>query len=862
MLARVEELADREEGVKSARWRPYFSLIPLPEIIADAIGVGPNSKKVQSLFQHLLAKTGNELYVLQDAPLEDIGRVAGPVVAEGIRRVRTGEVHIAAGYDGAFGEIRLFSPEERKEISQQITFFPERQSTHSDNSQKSAKGGNASPKPSDAAAPDTEKTAPDEPESEPENRSEKENTVREYLLPYQQYHADKMLRTWQSDENEPFQAEYAPDLPDMQLGNQLPEDVNTSQWKAVTHFGSHLLIVAGPGTGKTHTLTYRITHFAQCFSASEDMLAITFTNRAAEELHERLRRRLEPHEADAVTVGTFHSFCLHLLRQYAGSTGLPENFVLATDEHIDALLAALWPEMSAGERKKRRQSISLWKARGITDFIPEDVAEYNRALRERAWLDFDDLLFEALKLLREKPEIADAVRTSYRYIFVDEYQDINPAQHQLLIELVRDGVHITAIGDPNQAIYGFRGSDPRFFESFAEDFGATRTIYLAENYRSAVNLLTASGQVIQSGKNSSVPGLTAKIISEGRLTIHEAATEKAEAEYVVHQIERMIGGSSMFSQDSGRVAGDQQAERSFADFAVLYRLNTQAHALREAFARSGMPFRIVGEKPLLARKGIREMIDFLRFANGTELSAEALGSLLVFLIDGLGPKKAGTLLSGWPQQEGKLSFDAVYEHARTEDDKAAALLRDCAEVAEKLHDQGVIAAMRHLMVLPTWQKKFTADSELNDNWQQLVRVSRLRKNFGDFLDYLMLQRAEDEYEARSEHITLMTLHASKGLEFPVVFIVGCEQGLLPLDLDGYSTDPEEERRLFYVGMTRAKENLYLVRAKKRVLFGKGGKTVASPFLKDIEEQLKAYEQATPRPRKKSSRENPDQLSLF
>ena len=861
VLARVEELADREEGEKSARWRPYFSLIPLPEIISDAIGVGVNSKKVQSLFQHLLAKTGNELYVLQDAPLEDISRLAGPVVAEGIRRMRTGDVHIAAGYDGAFGEIRLFTPEERKEISQQKTFFPDSLNKHiGKNEPTGAKRATASQEATSAVA---EKSTPAAGRAgEHGNRSEKESTVRDYLLPYQQYHADKMLRSVTAEEDQPFHVESSPDFPDIRFGNQLPEDVNTSQWKAVTHFGDHLLIVAGPGTGKTHTLTYRIAHFAQCFSATEDMLAITFTNRAAEELHERLRQRLQPHEADAVTVGTFHSFCLHLLRQYATATELPDQFELATEEHIETILSDLWPELSAAERKKRRQTISLWKARGVTEFVPDDVQAYNRALRRHNLLDFDDLLLETLKVLREKPAIADSVRSSYRYIFVDEYQDINAVQHQLLTELVRDGVHITAIGDPNQAIYGFRGSDPRFFDSFSKDFGAARTIYLSENYRSAVNLLTASGQVIQSGRSDGVPSLTAKIISEGRLTIHEAGTEKAEAEYVVHQIERSVGGTSMFSQDSGRVAAPQNAERSFADFAVLYRLNTQAQALREAFARSGIPFRIVGDKPLLSRKGIREMIDFLRFANGAELPAHALAELLVFLVDGLGPRTAEKLTAGWPQRDGKLSFQAVRDAGEAAAGKAAPVLHDCAEIADKLHDQGVIAAMHHLVVLPVWREKFTSDSELNDNWQQLVRVSRLRKNFGDFLDYLMLQRAEDEYEARSEHVTLMTLHASKGLEFPVVFIVGCEQELLPLELEGYDTDMAEERRLFYVGMTRARENLYLVRAKKRTLFGKSRATKPSPFLKDIEEQLKAYEQTTPRRRNKTSRQNPDQLSLF
>ncbi len=487
-----------------------------------------------------------------------------------------------------------------------------------------------------------------------------------------------------------------------------------SQQKAVEYNDGHLLSVAGPGTGKTHILTHRIARSITFLNPSEKVLAITFTNKAALELEHRLSTLAG--ERDAVFIGTFHSFCLQLLKTYWNKFGGPKDFFVALPEEIEKFCKSIWPDLSAGTRKSLLQEISQWKATQFEDAIPEDVKIYDQYLREKNLLDFDDLLLEAVKLLKKNLSLLKEIRKIYRYVCVDEYQDINPAQHALLKLLVHPGGGVlTAIGDPNQAIYGFRGSEVKFFESFEKDFPGAQTLSLEENYRSAQNLLAASSQVVAKSRFKCVSPLTAKIAEAGRLTIYEAPTDSAEAEYVVHQIEKMVGGTSMFSQDSGRVVRHAGAERSFGDIAVLYRLNSQSRALKTALERSGIPYEIAGEKAL-------------------------------------------------------------------EDE--------------------------------------------------------------------LLSTEDEKYVERSERVSLMTLHAAKGLEFPVVFIVGCEENILPLHLEGMTSDPQEERRLFYVGMTRAKDELFLVRANKRLLFGKFYQNAPSPFLADIEEELKAYEKSIPRRKEK------------
>jgi len=505
-----------------------------------------------------------------------------------------------------------------------------------------------------------------------------------------------------------------------------PANINPAQWAAINHPARQLLITAGPGTGKTHTLTHRIAHQLQSLSSQQKILAITFTNKAAEELRQRLSALVKNGDSK-LFVGTFHAFCLALLQEYAIEADLPPDFRIASPDEIKILAKDLWPEDKPRQREDKLDEISRFKSTyPASSEEPRTLARYDEALRERKWLDYDDLILEALTLLAGNEKIRSRTQAQYQVgIFVDEYQDINSVQHALLQRLTGKDGRITAIGDPCQAIYAFRGSDVRFFETFTQDFPGAVRLSLTENYRSAASLVAAASQVITSA-SSTVPELVAKIYQEGHLTIHESATDKAEAEYVVHNIEKLVGGTSMFSHDSGRVGKEEDAHYGFGDMAVLYRLNSQAHILKEAFERSGIPYHISSKK------------------------------------------------------------------TNEEDDEGPCPIRG------------------------------------------------------------------EEFEILGDKVTLMTLHAAKGLEFAVVFIVGCEESLLPLNLKDMAADLAEERRLFYVGMTRAKTRLYLVRARTRRLYGKTCHFPASPFLSDIAEELKKYELAAPIKRKKDD----EQMKLF
>ncbi len=603
-----------------------------------------------------------------------------------------------------------------------------------------------------------------------------------------------------------------------------PPDINPSQWEAICHEGSHLLIVAGPGTGKTHTLTCRIAHFVDRLKDSQRVLAITFTYKAAQEMRERLRRRC-PEKEDRLWVGTFHGFCLQFLRDHSFLSHLPLDFTIAGSAEIEGLGKRLWPQKTPTQRQEILEAISRWKASYGEKDLPVDVSAYNHLLRDQALLDFDDLLYETHRLLKAQSQPLTQTQASYPFVFVDEYQDINGIQHALLKALVGPGVFLTAIGDPHQSIYSFRGADPRFFESFLDDFPGAAIRYLNENYRSAANLLEASKQIMALRNSSPVPELVARIYTEGHLTVYEAPTDKAEAEYVVHTIEKLIAGTTFFSHDSKRVESHRLSDYSFGDIAVFYRLKVQAELFKEALGRSGIPYHVTGEKPLLEEPGIYEVVMLLRLAQDLSVPSERVERLSETFGEGI-------------------HLPAVLLNLK-----------------EKLKTLNLVEALEFFLESSAGQHFILDDARRKENLQRLKDLASSSQGSVEVFDHLFLQQPEDSLEGRVEKVSLMTLHASKGLEFPVVLIVGCEENLLPLKRPGLKTDQEEERRLFYVGITRAKQRLYLTWAKRRRLFGQKYENSPSSFLTDIAEKLKVYEQNRhPSSLRKKGQE--EQLSLF
>ncbi|MEK7729002.1 MAG: ATP-dependent helicase, partial [candidate division KSB1 bacterium] len=696
--------------------------------------------------------------------------------------------------------------------------------------------------------------------------------------------------------------------------------LNPSQQRAVQHRGTHLLIVAGPGTGKTHTLVHRILHVVEQGVSPEAVLAITFTNKAAEEMQRRLREHLGE-AAQRLTTGTFHAFCLNLLRERGF------GFEIVDEERQKEIAKALWPEASAAERQAWLEEISLQKAKrncspgplwadddvhdaaphkamlncspgplwaddnvhdaaphkgmlncspgplwaddNVHDAAPHKGAglramPYQTALRrERLW-DFDDILLEAIALIENDQAVREQLHARYRWLFVDEYQDLNPAQHRLLKLLVHANALVTAIGDPNQAIYGFRGSEVSYFTNFAKDFPGAVEMRLEENYRSGANILSASGQVIERGEETFALPLSAALLTEGRLTIYAAPTDKAEAEYVVHEIEKMVGGTSMFSQDTRRVEREEEGSRSFGDFAILYRLNALRGPLEEALERSGMPYQISGDAPLVQRAGVLPLLALIRHAAGLSFQTKHVVELIAILTPGFGEVSAHKMIEALPQFElEKMARFAEAENLGAKVKSALLITQQSFLLYKKTaQEHGLAQALESFYQTPGLKTFLQEHKTLHENWMRVARLARRRESVRAFCDALALESASDHFEARAEKIALMTLHASKGLEFPVVFIVGCEEHLAPMQLETLAGDPAEERRLFYVGMTRAKEQLYLLRAMKRRLFGKVCEHAPSRFLSDIEEQLKAYEHWQAKPQKQVEKVMDNQLDLF
>lgn len=848
VMHRVESLADREFTPHSPGRHPYKSLVPLPEILAEIHNVGVNSKRVQAGFQFLLSKLGSELHILQDAPLEDIERFGGPMVSEGIRRMRAGELQIAAGYDGEYGTIRLFDEHERESFSTQLGFFVENVKRAADTRSEQAPPKVAEPSGHYGKAITEEETSPRTSDSEgaPAARRKEPAAAAQAL--------SATLDSW---------------------------GLNEEQRRAVAYTDSPLLIVAGPGTGKTRTLTHRIAYLIrQKDVAANAILAVTFTNRAAHEMMARLQALIGVPEARAVTVCTFHAFCARLLSEEGESLAIPANFSICTEREKREILKEVAPELSTKALNLVLDAFALAKnqVRSPAEFPPgpslpasvrfvEIYEQYQaRLLRERM-LDFDDLLVYTIQLCEKHPEILAKVRRRFAWILVDEYQDVNRAQYQLLRLLASDHTNLCVIGDPDQAIYGFRGASREFFLRFTQDFPTARVVGLERNYRSTQTILDASSQVLADHKARDGQNLWSDIVTDTRVEFYTAPTDRAEAEVVVHTIERMVGGTSYFSIDSGRVDGEAiKSETTFADIAVLYRLRAQSALLQEAFQRSGMPYQTVGETPFFERAEVSAILDYL-WLSLHEQDDFHLKRILASTGGGIGPGAVAHLLEAAALRHHSL-WQTLCEAStgrvlnRKQVNAIGRLVENLTELRQRAQSGTVTDLIEHVtetFFAPDHFRKTATASDLHK--QLLLKASLFDNNLHLFLRSAVLSHETDEYDARADRVSLMTVHAAKGLEFPVVFIVGCEDTLIPYQPEGKVTDFDEERRLLYVGMTRAREKLILTNAKTRVLFGKKTTPPASRFLKDIGQALVEVKKRPFKEKKKGPQKTP-QIELF
>jgi ATP-dependent DNA helicase UvrD/PcrA len=677
-------------------------------------------------------------------PVSELSRVAGSPLAEAVARLRRGEVVRTGGFDGEYGTVRLFAPGELTAAGALFDVPAPRSAPPGQDGQDGQDG--------------------QIPETDPGHGARG---------------ADPGGRRGATGTGPPAGP-----------GTGQETALDPDQLTAV-QAASPLMIIAGPGTGKTRTLAYRIARQIADGLPAQRCLAVTFTRRAAGELRARLDS-LVPGSAGRVCVTTFHGLGLQLLHEHQKRAGLTPDFSVADEAAVAEVAAGLAGSARAGRRLL---------AEAATD--PDRRAELTAALRARDLVDFDGLIGLAAGLLRDDPGLAARMRERWPRISVDEYQDIDAAQYELLALLAGDGTGLTVIGDPDQAIYGFRGADVGFFLRFGEDYPGATTCQLTRNYRATAAIVAGATAVIAPA--TLAPGRALHAVNGGGapITLHEAADEAAEAAWIAASVDRLLGGVSLHSIDSGRADGHAVDGVSLRDVAVLYRTDGQAAALGQALGRAGLPYQ-KGSHDLLGRRtGVAELVAELRRA-------------------ATGP--AGPAGPADPDVAGRLQAVARRLTAGASPGRATDL-------------RSAAAALSPL-------------------------ARRCGGDLTAFLAEIALGAQADALDPRADAVTLLTLHAAKGLEFDVVFLAGCERGLLPLWLPGQAAaaaDPAagatagdstaEERRLLFVGMTRARSRLYLSyaaqRARRGAIAGGGG---LSPFLAGISQDLLRRPQA-PRPRR-------------
>lgn len=624
------------------------------------------------------------------------------------------------------------------------------------------------------------------------------------------------------------------------------DGLNAEQRRAVEHGDGPLLVLSGAGSGKTRVLTHRIAHLLRAGRARPgETLAVTFTNKAAREMRERLARAVG-HESEDLWVGTFHAICSRLLRRHIEALGLgyQRSFVIYDDrDQLGLLTAALEGRSFAVPPQALLARIDQAKNEALTPEklfaaastasdveTAEAYACYQGALRRNNALDFGDLLLLALELFKRAPEVARRYRERLRYVLVDEYQDTNRAQYLWLRTLAGGHRNLFVVGDEDQSIYGWRGADLRNILEFEKDYPEATVIRLEQNYRSTANILAAAGAVIRNNVSRRGKTLWTENPSGPRPVLHHARDERAEARFVVQEIARA------------------SRRRPLGDYVVFYRTNAQSRVFEEECLRAGIPYSLVGGTKFYQRKEIKDILAYLRVIANPD-DEWSLVRIINVPARGIGQTTVEKLLAA-ARADGKSLAETLSAQAAALPAAVRGKVLDFAHMLTELRARasGPIGTLvEEVFRLTGYLQGLRADADGDaesrlEDLRELVTVAQEADREGlslpDFLEHAALVADADALIDARDRITLMTLHTSKGLEFPVVFLVGMEEGLFPHRRAVADRDSvEEERRLCYVGMTRAREELYLTRARRRHLFGLETENPPSRFLREIPSEL-------------------------
>ncbi|WP_123054513.1 DNA helicase PcrA [Clostridium sp. JN-1] len=644
----------------------------------------------------------------------------------------------------------------------------------------------------------------------------------------------------------------------------LKEFLNKEQYEAAMTIDGPLLILAGAGSGKTRVLTYRIAHMIENLNIyPSKILAITFTNKAANEMKERVRG-LVGNKVDNMWISTFHSCCVRILRREIDKLGYNKNFAIYDSYDQKVLIKQCMQEVGISEKnitdkeiisKISEQKDNLvqpeqYKKENENNFRVNKIADvyllYQKKLKNNNALDFDDLIYKTVELFKKNPDVLKFYQRKFQYIMVDEYQDTNRCQYELLKLLAFEHKNICAVGDDDQCIYQWRGADIKNILDFEKDYPSSKVVKLEENYRSKANILNAANDVIKNNCQRKNKVLRTKNESGEKIKIYRAQSDIDEAVYVGSKIKKMAEGS-----------------RSYNDFAILYRTNAQSRIFEEVFIKSGIPYRIIGGLKFYDRKEIKDIMAYLKFINNPldDISLrriinvpkrnigdttvkkvqdfansmdECMYSVLLDVDEVLNLssrsissiKKFVSLINSFIKSKDKLPISNIIEE-----------ILETTKYIDKIKDSKdpeVLSRIENLNQLILAAKEFESNSE--------------DKSLSAFLENVALVSDIDNFDENSDSVVMMTVHSAKGLEFPVVFMVGMENGIFPSSMSlNDENEMEESRRLCYVGITRAKELLYMTSAERRRSFKNTVYNPESDFIYEISDSLKECDEQAKKP---------------
>ncbi len=628
--------------------------------------------------------------------------------------------------------------------------------------------------------------------------------------------------------------------------------LNPAQREAAETVEGPILILAGPGSGKTRVITHRVAYLIKvCGVKPHNIMAVTFTNKAAREMEKRLEQLLGQ-TSEALTLGTFHAICARILRREAGAIGLNPRFVIYdAEDQLNAIKQSLQnidldPKQysphaiqsvisSAKSRLLNPQQYSERVQSYFEEIVQRVYEQYQGLLSKSEALDFDDLLMKTAHLFENHPAILSRYQSRYVHILVDEFQDTNLAQYALIKQLAGKYENICVVGDPDQSIYSWRFADLRNILAFEKDYPNAKVVILEQNYRSTRNILQVASDIISQNVNRKPKKLWTENEAGSPINIVESYTEDEESQFVVSEVERLV----------------TQEKLSLKDFAAMYRVNAQSRALEESFIRYGVPYRLIGGTRFYQRQEIRDALAYLRVIRNPN---DNLSLMRIINVPGRGIGQVTVAHLQARARSDDISLYHALKHMVSEKAFPARILPTVTrfstvidELITKSRELNPAELLDAILESTEYREHILNKEHGEERWENIMELRNVASDYDGpspeqaldaFLEKVSLVSDTDELDGSVDAVTLITLHQAKGLEFPVVFIAGMEEGILPHRKSFDDPDEmEEERRLCYVGITRAKKHVYLLRSYRRSLFGSGLVNPPSRFLEDIPPQL-------------------------